>query len=155
MPFREVYIRWTETFCQPFHQHCINASVKIISIHLLALELDVDEKLKAVEACEAIFARFFGILQKQKETSLKLNVIQKREEAISEKAMRNKAIKLLSEVDPEMAAKIKSCMEESRVSSKALSKDLSIEDAIGTLTFSRDDYFSAGLKRRFQNHSVV
>uniref|UniRef100_A0A914PXM2 Uncharacterized protein n=1 Tax=Panagrolaimus davidi TaxID=227884 RepID=A0A914PXM2_9BILA len=45
-----------------------------------------------------------------------------------------------------MAAKIKFCMEESRISIKAISKDINIEEAIGNLTFSRDDYFSGGLK---------
>uniref|UniRef100_A0A914Q305 Uncharacterized protein n=1 Tax=Panagrolaimus davidi TaxID=227884 RepID=A0A914Q305_9BILA len=144
--FLEIYIRWTETFCQPFYQHCLNASIKDASIHLLAFELDSDKKLKASEACEIIFLRYSGILQQQPETSMKFNFAQKTEEETSEKAMRIKAISLLTEIDPEMAAKIKCCMEESRISTKAISKDINIEEAIGNLTFSRDDYFCGGLK---------
>uniref|UniRef100_A0AC34GED8 Uncharacterized protein n=1 Tax=Panagrolaimus sp. ES5 TaxID=591445 RepID=A0AC34GED8_9BILA len=60
--------------------------------------------------------------------------------------MRSKAIQLLSDVDPEMAAKIKICMEESRISLKSLSKDSNVEDALGSFAFTKDDYYAGGLK---------
>uniref|UniRef100_A0AC34G2Y8 Uncharacterized protein n=1 Tax=Panagrolaimus sp. ES5 TaxID=591445 RepID=A0AC34G2Y8_9BILA len=75
----DIYIRWTEAFCQPFEQHSINASIKDISISLLAAELAVTEKLKAFEACEIIFVRYSGVLQKELETNVKLTKKEKKE----------------------------------------------------------------------------
>lgn len=134
-----MYIRYVETFCQPFPNSCFYSSVKDIGIHLLAFELDSTNVTKSKIACRHIFenALEFG---KILEATGSVLVEENEKEDLSIIGLRKKAIKLLEEVDPDLARQVKSRLIGIKNGTKRMAKSSNVVTAVRNVTFVQDVY---------------
>uniref|UniRef100_A0A7E4VPV1 TPR_REGION domain-containing protein n=1 Tax=Panagrellus redivivus TaxID=6233 RepID=A0A7E4VPV1_PANRE len=142
--YLEIYTRWESTFCRPFQQCCYMASPKDIAIHVVALELDPTGLTAARTACKLIFDNPFGfgrasdaLMADSDDVEMVPSTVEK---DTTLKGLRKRAVTLLEEVDPPMAAKVKASLDAARIANKAVTREHNLDLAVGNVAFSNTYY---------------